>query len=185
MKKKVLISSFLCKLLKIGLAIIARSQETRTIFSMQQSIPTCSYSLPMLPVFEALYWHEDLVSWWVGVLSDKTTVFEIKPIPPSCSLACNKGGCNLGRIRYIFYTVRFYASSSPIFLINRSFFLQIDKFSVLSQLPRLHTLNIAHTPSYSDVGTLVGCRGLRSLSLVGLCVETASLEQLMSGTRNL
>ncbi|XP_064401997.1 uncharacterized protein LOC135347837 isoform X2 [Halichondria panicea] len=56
----------------------------------------------------------------------------------------------------------------------------IDNFSLLSQLPRLHTLNIANTPAHSDVGTLIGCRGLHSLSLVGLCVETTALEQLMS-----
>ena len=49
---------------------------------------------------------------------------------------------------------------------------------MLSQLPHLHTLNSAHCPQYSDVGSLAGCRGLHTLSLVGLCVETAALEQL-------
>ncbi len=40
------------------------------------------------------------VNTWMGYFEAKLYCFEIKPIPPVAAVACNKGGRNLGRIRY-------------------------------------------------------------------------------------
>ena len=58
--------------------------------------------------------------------------------------------------------------------------LKVKDLTALCQLPRLHTLNIAHCDCGGVVGSLSGCGQLKSLSLSGISIQSYELQQIKS-----